>query len=84
VDAIETVSNIDLDQVHGAVAGISVDDGLEEAIKGFAELHAFSRGERHSIIIDSKEAVINDCTRTAVPLRYDSKRADAKVWEVTD
>jgi hypothetical protein len=38
------VGQVDLGHVHRAVAGVGVNDGVKEAVKGAAKVHGFGRG----------------------------------------
>jgi hypothetical protein len=42
-DAHVHVREVDLGHVDGAVAGVSVDNGMQQAMEGAAKLHGFSR-----------------------------------------
>jgi hypothetical protein len=48
------------------------------------KLHRLHRSEGEGVVIDVPPAVVNDPTRTAVPLWDDPRRRDAKAREMTD
>jgi hypothetical protein len=61
--------------VGAAVAGVSVEDALEDPFKGPPKLHGFGRGEADGVVVDAIEGVINNHPWAAVALGDNSQRA---------
>lgn len=51
-------------------------------MEGAAELHGVHGGKPNGIIVDAQEGVVDNCTGSTVPLRNNTKGAEAQVWEM--
>jgi hypothetical protein len=76
------VGQVDLGHVHWAVAGVRVDDGAEEAVKGATKLHGFRRGLLAHSPIGATPGVVVDQPIATTGLGYAASWAEPKVGQV--
>ncbi len=53
-------------------------------MKSMSELHRFSRSETGSVRVDVGKGVVNDSTRAAVALGYDTHGREPQTWQRPD
>jgi hypothetical protein len=66
--------------MHGAVAGVGVDDGMEEAVEGSPELHGFGRGLFSDGGIGLAPSIIVNEPVPAASLRDAANGAQPEAW----
>jgi hypothetical protein len=49
-------------------------NGVEETVKGPAELHSLLQTKVEGLVVDAREGVVDDSTMAAVALGYDASR----------
>lgn len=76
--AVEAISKVGLGEINPAIATVCKDNVTNEAIKGTAELHGFHRGVGLGGVIDTKESVVHNGTRTAIALGDNTDGTEAE------
>ena len=84
IDAVETIGEIDLEQVDAAFGGIGKEDAAKEAIKCPAELHGVHGDIRLGGGVDAVESIIDDRAWAACVLGDDADRMKAKATDIAD
>ena len=81
-ETVETIGQIGLGKMDGAIARVGSDEGAEQTVQGAAELHGFDRSVGLGGAVDAKESAVHDGARASVALGDNSNGAEAEVGVV--
>jgi hypothetical protein len=84
MQAVEAVGDVFLGHAHGAMAGVGMDDLLEEAGKTAAKLHGLRGGQPNCLLVDMRVAVVNDGSGPALVLRDNADGGETQGSEMAD
>jgi hypothetical protein len=84
VQAVEAVGDVFFGHLHRAVAGVGMDDLLEEAGEAASKLHGLRRSQSNCLLVDVRVAVVDNGTGPALILGDNANGGEAQGSKVAD
>jgi hypothetical protein len=83
-DPVETIAEVNLQEVDGPVRGVGVVDGLDQTLERVTKLERVRWGKLDGLGVHPREGVVSNGAGTAVTLGDTAHGGDAEVDEVLD